>query len=65
MKVLFQAMPISDAVPLSRADLREAMRDPRDQPSGHPEGTEYWAWVSSAWREFQETQGSTNVDGLV
>ncbi|MBS7789796.1 hypothetical protein KTR66_07315 [Roseococcus sp. SDR] len=41
------------------------MRDPRYQPLGHPEGEEYRAWVSRAWRPLQDSPGGPDGDGLV
>lgn len=55
-------MPISDTISLNRADLRQAMRDPRYWQSGHPERADYRGWVTDAWRQHQAGAGG---DGLV
>lgn len=52
---------MSDPVPLNRADLRQAMRDPRYWQSGHPEGADYRGWVTDAWRQHQAGAGGDGV----
>lgn len=53
---------MSETIPLNRADLRQAMRDPRYWQSGHPEREDYRGWVGGAWRELHHGPGS---DGLI
>lgn len=54
-------MPISDTISLNRADLRQAMRDPRYWQSGHPERADYRGWVTDAWRQHQAGAGGDGV----
>jgi len=56
---------MSDPVPLSASDLRNAMRDPRYWRSGHPERADYFAWVSDGWRQLAAAERQPNSDGLV
>jgi len=41
-----QMMP--DRLPITEADLRQAMRDPRYWQAGHPERAAFNAWVAGA-----------------
>jgi hypothetical protein len=52
-----------DAIPMSSADLRRAMRDPRYWQPGHPEQAAYGAWVSEGWR--QVSAGEATGEGMV
>jgi hypothetical protein len=54
-----------DQIPLSAADLRRAMRDQRYWQPGHPERSDYGAWVGDAWRQFHDAEGRPRSDGLV
>lgn len=56
---------MSDSVPLTASRLRQAMRDPRYWQSGHPERTDYRAWVSDGWRQLQTAESQPNSDGLI
>ena len=37
-----------DRLPITEADLRQAMRDPRYWQAGHPERAAFNAWVAGA-----------------
>ncbi len=54
-----------DPIPLSAADLRQAMRDPRYWQPGHPEQAEYHAWVGGALRQLRAAEARPNANGLV
>ena len=51
--------------PITEADLRAAMRDPRYWQAGHPERSSYVARVSEGWRSLVEAEagqgGAVNV----
>ena len=52
-----------DLIPLSAADLRVSMRDPRYWQPGHPEQAAYHAWVSEGWRQVSAREAGG--DGMV
>lgn len=56
---------MSDPVPFSASDLRQAMRDPRYWQPGHPERGDYHAWVGDAFRQLHAAEGRPGSDGLV
>jgi hypothetical protein len=56
---------MSDPIPLSASDLRQAMRDPRYWQPGHPEQGDYHAWVGDAFRQLHAAEGRPGSDGLV
>ena len=49
-------------VPITEADLKRAMRDPRYWQSGHPEREDWSAWVTEGWQGL-ENGASTRGPG--
>lgn len=56
---------MSDLLPMSRADLRQTIRDARYSRTGHPEQAAYQSWVGDAFRAFDGEGGEQAADGLV
>jgi hypothetical protein len=54
-----------ETIPITAADLRQAMRDPRYWRPGHPEREGYRAWVGGAFRQLHEAEAQPGHDGMV
>ncbi len=49
---------MSDPVPVTSSDLRQAMRDPRYWRPGNPERVDYQAWVSEGWQRISDAEAA-------